>query len=182
MAIEQEIKLALPSTGIAAAINCLDRLAGTPGQEIALENTYFDTPACTLAQIKSAVLTSRKQNLIGRHLDFMIRSSQAASRRVRTETELCRNVTSVGSLAVRDAETATGGLVNKTVVIIGAGKIGDLFLAEIPREPRRPQQHQRHARRQRARKLPHLRRELLRVQQPVNLRQSNPQTHDHRQC
>lgn len=55
MAIEQEIKLALPSAGIAAAIRCLDRLAGAPGQEIALENIYFDTPACTLAQIKSAV-------------------------------------------------------------------------------------------------------------------------------
>ena len=90
-----------------------------------------------LAQIKDAVATGRRSNSIGRHIDFLVRRSQAASRRVRTETDLCKNVTSVGSLAVRDASHKTGGLTGKTVVVVGAGKIAeriakDLVLAGTP--------------------------------------------------
>jgi triphosphatase len=55
MAIEQEIKLALAPDSVAAAIACLNQIGGGAGQLIALENIYFDTPECALAQIKSAV-------------------------------------------------------------------------------------------------------------------------------
>ena len=84
-----------------------------------------------LAQLKEAVTVARQENMIGRHLDFAIRSSHSASRRVRSETELCRNVTSVGSLAVRDAAEYNGGLTHKTVVVIGAGKIADRIAKEL---------------------------------------------------
>jgi len=55
MALEQEIKLALPPEDVPGAIACLDRLAGRPGRDIALENVYFDTPDCALAQEHSAI-------------------------------------------------------------------------------------------------------------------------------
>jgi glutamyl-tRNA reductase len=84
-----------------------------------------------LAQIKSAVSAAREVNLVGRHLDFLVRSSQVASRRVRTETELCRNVTSIGSLAVRDAAHSTGGFDGKTVVVVGAGKIAERIAKDL---------------------------------------------------
>jgi len=84
-----------------------------------------------LAQLKEAVTVARQENTIGRYLDFAIRSSHSASRRVRSETELCRNVTSVGSLAVRDAAEYNGGLTHKTVVVIGAGKIADRIAKEL---------------------------------------------------
>jgi len=84
-----------------------------------------------LAQLKCAVAAARTENLVGRHLDFLVRCSQSASRRVRTETELCRNVTSIGSLAVRDAGSCTGGLNGKTVVVVGAGKIAERIAKDL---------------------------------------------------
>ncbi|AJX30211.1 CYTH domain-containing protein [Burkholderia oklahomensis] len=55
MAIEQEIKLALPAAQIDAARRFFDARAGAPGREIALVNVYFDTPALALARAKSAL-------------------------------------------------------------------------------------------------------------------------------
>jgi inorganic triphosphatase YgiF len=55
MAIEQEIKLALPSGLIDAARRWLDARAGTPGRDITLSNLYFDTPDLALARAKSGV-------------------------------------------------------------------------------------------------------------------------------
>jgi triphosphatase len=55
MALEQEIKLALPHTAVAAATDLLTQLAGAAPASIALANIYFDTPECALAGIKSAV-------------------------------------------------------------------------------------------------------------------------------
>ncbi|KGS03824.1 CYTH domain-containing protein [Burkholderia sp. ABCPW 111] len=55
MAIEQEIKLALPAAQVDAARRFLDARAGAPGREITLVNVYFDTPALALARAKSAL-------------------------------------------------------------------------------------------------------------------------------
>lgn len=84
-----------------------------------------------LAQLKGAVTGARERKLIGRHLDFLVRCSQAASRRVRTETDLCRNVTSIGSLAVRNAGLGTDGLAGKKVVVVGAGKIAERIAKDL---------------------------------------------------
>ena len=84
-----------------------------------------------LAQIKDAVSRARQEKCIGRHIDFLVRRSQVVSRRVRTETELCRNVTSVGSLAVRDAGRRVGGFDGKLVVVVGAGKIAERIAKDL---------------------------------------------------
>lgn len=59
MAIEREIKLALPRDQVDAALRIFETRAGTPGRAIRLENVYFDTPSLTLARAKSALRLRR---------------------------------------------------------------------------------------------------------------------------
>ncbi|OJB48553.1 adenylate cyclase [Burkholderia ubonensis] len=59
MAIEKEIKLALPTGQAAAAQQFFATLTGEPGREIALANVYYDTPDLALARSKSAVRVRR---------------------------------------------------------------------------------------------------------------------------
>lgn len=59
MAIEREIKLALPRDQVDAALRLFETRAGTPGRAIRLENVYFDTPSLTLARAKSALRLRR---------------------------------------------------------------------------------------------------------------------------
>ncbi|KVZ91793.1 CYTH domain-containing protein [Burkholderia ubonensis] len=59
MAIEKEIKLALPVGQAAAAQQFFATLTGEPGREIALANVYYDTPDLALARSKSAVRVRR---------------------------------------------------------------------------------------------------------------------------
>lgn len=59
MAIEREIKLALPRERIDAARHVFAARAGEPGRAVHLENIYFDTPSLTLARAKSALRLRR---------------------------------------------------------------------------------------------------------------------------
>jgi len=59
MGMEQEIKLSLPADQIGAATQWFVSRAGSTGRTITLENSYFDTPALTLARAKSAVRVRR---------------------------------------------------------------------------------------------------------------------------
>ncbi|HTR10342.1 MAG TPA: CYTH domain-containing protein [Paraburkholderia sp.] len=59
MGIEREIKLALPSGQVDAALRLIGTRAGAPGRALRLENIYFDTPALTLARAKSALRLRR---------------------------------------------------------------------------------------------------------------------------
>lgn len=59
MAIEKEIKLALPATQVDAAKRLLAQRAGNPGRAIRLENIYFDTRELVLARAKSALRLRR---------------------------------------------------------------------------------------------------------------------------
>ncbi|KAF1053510.1 MAG: Inorganic triphosphatase [Burkholderia gladioli] len=55
MAIETEIKLALPDGAETVARRALDACAGSAGREIQLANVYYDTPDLALARAKSAI-------------------------------------------------------------------------------------------------------------------------------
>ena len=59
MAIEREIKLALPRDQVDAALRLFETRAGAPGRAVRLENIYFDTPALALARAKSALRLRR---------------------------------------------------------------------------------------------------------------------------
>jgi len=55
MAIEREIKLALPGAQAQAAERYFAALTGEAGRDLPLENIYFDSPALTLTQAKIAL-------------------------------------------------------------------------------------------------------------------------------
>jgi len=55
MAIEREIKLALPRDQVDAALAFFASRTRAAGQAVRLENIYFDTPSLTLARAKSAL-------------------------------------------------------------------------------------------------------------------------------
>ncbi|WP_233864775.1 CYTH domain-containing protein [Paraburkholderia adhaesiva] len=59
MAIEREIKLALPRDQVDAAQRILAARAGAQGRAVRLENIYFDTPSLKLARAKSALRLRR---------------------------------------------------------------------------------------------------------------------------
>ncbi|KVD49033.1 adenylate cyclase [Burkholderia sp. MSMB1459WGS] len=59
MAIEKEIKLALPAGQADAARRFFETLTGEPGHTITLANVYYDTPDLALARSKSAVRVRR---------------------------------------------------------------------------------------------------------------------------
>ncbi|MBR8145793.1 CYTH domain-containing protein [Burkholderia sp. AU19243] len=59
MAIEKEIKLALPAVQTDAARRFFETLTGEAGEVIALANVYYDTPDLALAGSKSAVRVRR---------------------------------------------------------------------------------------------------------------------------
>ncbi|PUA78800.1 CYTH domain-containing protein [Burkholderia sp. AU29985] len=59
MAIEKEIKLALPAGRTDAARRFFETLTGERGRTIALANVYYDTPDLALARSKSAVRVRR---------------------------------------------------------------------------------------------------------------------------
>jgi glutamyl-tRNA reductase len=81
-----------------------------------------------VAQVKSAV---REAGFVGPMLDLLFQRALAASKRVRTETELCRNVTSLGSLAVREAQAQGGSLRSRKVLVLGAGQIAERVVKEL---------------------------------------------------
>jgi glutamyl-tRNA reductase len=48
-----------------------------------------------------------------------------ASKSVRTQSDLCRGVTSIGSIALHKASALLGGLENRKILLIGAGHIAE---------------------------------------------------------
>jgi|GEM_PF-489158 len=84
-----------------------------------------------VAQVKDAWQLSKKLNNSNPILDLAFQRSLEASKRVRTETDLCKGATSIASLAVKEAASHLAGLKNKNIVILGAGMIARRLLKEL---------------------------------------------------
>jgi glutamyl-tRNA reductase len=84
-----------------------------------------------LAQLKDAFSVAVEHGMVGSTLRKTFQSSLVASKRVRTETSVCRSVTSVGTMAVRQAAELSGGLKDKQVLLIGAGRIAERVAKEL---------------------------------------------------
>ena len=83
-------------------------------------------------QIKSAYETALAARLTGRVLNGMFQRAFQVVKAIRTRTSIGRGATSVGSVAVQLAERIFGGgFHDKTVMIIGAGKMGAACLRHI---------------------------------------------------
>jgi glutamyl-tRNA reductase len=79
-----------------------------------------------LGQLKSAFEACREAGATGPALQRAVARASAVARRVRNETGIGRNPVSVSSVAVDLAKQIFGELGRSTVLLVGAGKMGEL--------------------------------------------------------
>lgn len=79
-----------------------------------------------LSQVKEAYSVAKSAEATSTILNTLFNRAIAAGKRVRTETKIAYNSVSVSSAAVELAEKKLGGLVGKSALIFGAGKMAQL--------------------------------------------------------
>ena len=79
-----------------------------------------------LGQVKQAYFMAKQAETCGNALESLFHRVFNTAKRVRTETHVAEAPVSISSAAVEMAEKAFGGLQDKTVMIIGAGQMGEL--------------------------------------------------------
>ncbi len=87
-----------------------------------------------LNQMKKAFQDARESSTCGKILNRLFEKAFNTAKKVRTETFISRGAVSVSSVAVRLAEKILGGLGDKKVLIIGAGKVGEKLVLNLKKE------------------------------------------------
>ena len=82
-------------------------------------------------QVKQAYQVAQQAKLTGRILNRVFQTALQTAKEIRTETQIGRGATSVGSVAVELAERIFKNLSEKTVMIIGAGKMGEACVRHL---------------------------------------------------
>jgi glutamyl-tRNA reductase len=82
-------------------------------------------------QIKLAYEAARDAKLTGRVLNRVFQTALQTAKEIRTQTGIGRGATSVGSVAVELAERIFKSLSDKTVMILGAGKMGEACVRHL---------------------------------------------------
>lgn len=83
-------------------------------------------------QIKQAYQTAQGAKLTGRFTNRLFQKAFETAKDIRTRTSIGRGAASVGSVAVELAEKVFGGdLSHQTVLIIGAGKMGEACVRHL---------------------------------------------------
>ena len=84
-----------------------------------------------LHQVKHAYEWARDAGATGKVFNALFQRALNAAKAVRTHTAIGRGCTSIGSVAVELSEKIFGRLSSRTVLLIGAGKIGELTLKHV---------------------------------------------------
>jgi glutamyl-tRNA reductase len=79
-----------------------------------------------LGQVKEAYQHAIDAGTIGRVLSQLMHRALSVAKRVRTETGIAQNPVSISSVAVELARKIFGDLTDKTVLLVGAGEMGEL--------------------------------------------------------
>ncbi len=79
-----------------------------------------------LGQVRQALDAARTDGTAGPVLDGLFRHAVHTGKRARAETEIGRSPISVGSVAVALARQVLGSLAGRTVLVVGAGKMGEV--------------------------------------------------------
>jgi glutamyl-tRNA reductase len=86
-------------------------------------------------QVKQAYLAAQSARLTGRVTNRLFQTALQAAKEIRTQTHIGRGATSVGSVAVELAERIFDhDLSDKTVMIIGAGKMGEACVRHLAKK------------------------------------------------
>jgi len=86
-----------------------------------------------LGQIKDYYLAAQEAGAVGTILHRLFHRAFSVAKRVRTETGIASRAVSVSSVAVELAKRIFDRLEDKTVMLIGAGKMGDLVARHLQR-------------------------------------------------
>ena len=78
-----------------------------------------------LGQVRTAWEVSSAERAVGPVLNPLFRHALEVGKRVRTETAISRNITSVSQAAVAMATDRLGGLEGRQVLVVGAGEMGE---------------------------------------------------------
>jgi glutamyl-tRNA reductase len=84
-----------------------------------------------VAQVKQAWRNAEEFGSSGQGLNMLLQRSMEINKRIRSETDLCRGVTSTATLAVLQAQARLGTLENRNVVLIGAGTIAERVCKDL---------------------------------------------------
>ncbi len=79
-----------------------------------------------LGQVKEAFRAAQAAGTAGRELDRLLQAAFVAAKRVRAETGIAASSVSIASVAVELALKIFGSLSDKRVLLVGAGKMGEL--------------------------------------------------------
>ncbi|HEX3551016.1 MAG TPA: glutamyl-tRNA reductase [Candidatus Elarobacter sp.] len=87
-----------------------------------------------LGQVKDAFVQAQRARSLGKTLNTLFREALEAGKSARTHTAISGDSTSIASAAARCAKAHVGDLGGKTVLVIGAGKIGALTARRMKAE------------------------------------------------
>jgi glutamyl-tRNA reductase len=89
-------------------------------------------------QVKQAYAAACEARLTGKVLNRVFQTALQTAKQIRTRTQIGRGATSVGSAAVELAEKIFGSeLSRQTIMIIGAGKMGEACIRHLARKGNR---------------------------------------------
>ena len=86
-----------------------------------------------LGQLKEYYSAAQEAGSVGAILHRLFHRSFTVAKRVRTETDIASRAVSIGSVAVELAKRIFDRLQDKTVMLIGAGKMGHLVARQLKR-------------------------------------------------
>ncbi|NLI73808.1 MAG: glutamyl-tRNA reductase [Euryarchaeota archaeon] len=84
-----------------------------------------------LGQVKDAYELALSERHIGPRLSVVFRGAISTGKKVRTETRISKGEVSIGSTAVRMAETCIGSLEGKNILILGGGEMASLIAKHL---------------------------------------------------
>ena len=84
-----------------------------------------------IGQVKTAVERARAKTMFGRYFNILFNIAIRTAKKAQTETQISYGGSSVSWAAMTMAEEILGTLEEKSILIIGAGKMGELALNQI---------------------------------------------------
>ncbi|RSK52464.1 glutamyl-tRNA reductase [Bacillus canaveralius] len=84
-----------------------------------------------LGQVRSSFLLAQAENTIGTVFNQLFKQSVTVAKRGHAETDIGANAVSVSYAAVELAKKIFGSLENKHVLVLGAGKMGELAIQNL---------------------------------------------------
>jgi glutamyl-tRNA reductase len=84
-----------------------------------------------LGQVRSSFLLAQEENTIGTVFNQLFKQAVTLAKRAHSETDIGANAVSVSYAAVELAKKIFGQIENKHVLIVGAGKMGELAIQNL---------------------------------------------------